>query len=234
MEDFLNEHGTAEIAREIDARAAQAFHSERLANPYGKSAGDREHDTQADNAEAEHPSNLYAKTDRYGLARHQLKDTLLDSIYNWAPMKRFVGDILGLKHIYLHEDPSNALVVQIYKPGGGLAWHFDRALFSTILNIRETDKGGVFECAPNLRSDTDPCFDEVRKVALGQSARVQRHHVKSGSFTVMLGRYTMHRVTENLGSAARYSAVLSYEDKPGIKLDSHTRQIYFGPTAPAD
>ncbi len=236
MEGFLTEYGTTAIAREIDDRTDQTFHSARMANPYGKSPGDSCNPQNSDDTDqrAIHPAEIYARTDRYGLARHQLQNTLLDSIYCWEPVKHFVRDILGLSQIYLHEDPSNALVVQMYKHGGGLAWHFDRALFSTILNIRESDKGGVFECAPGLRSELEPRYDNVRDVLLEQSSLVKRHHVKSGSFTIMRGRYTMHRVTENLGSTSRLSAVLSYEDKPGVKLDLATRRTFFGASAPDD
>ena len=226
MEGFLTEAGTQVIANEIDSLLPSAVHVKHRSTAYGES--------KSENLPDDHPHNIKNQTDRYGLARHQLGNTQLDSIYTWEPVRNFVRDLLGLPQIFLHEDPSNALVVQIYKQSGGIAWHFDRALFSTILNIRESDDGGVFECAPNVRSETDPCFDEVRDVLLGQSDRVERNKVKAGSFTIMYGRYTLHRVTENRSAIARYSAVLSYEDRPGVKLDTTTRKRFFGDGAPSD
>lgn len=83
---------------------------------------------------------------------------------------------------------------------------------------------------PGLRTADDPCFADVRDVMLGKSDRVERYDVKAGSFTIMLGRYTMHRVTQVLGQTPRISAVLSYEDKPGAILDYATRRQFFGPT----
>ena len=224
MEGFLTKAGTQAIASEIDSLLPTAGHVKHRSTAYGES--------ERESLPDDHPYNIKNQTDRYGLARHQLGNTQLDSIYTWEPVRNFVRDLLGLEKIYLHEDPSNALVVQIYKQWGGIAWHFDRALFSTILNIRESDNGGVFECAPNIRSETDPCFEEVRDVLLGQSDFVERNKVKAGSFTIMYGRYTLHRVTENLSPIARYSAVLSYEDRPGVKLDVATRKRFFGDDAP--
>lgn len=226
MQGFLTEAGTQTIANEIDSLLPSAVHVKHQSTAYGES--------ESDSLPDDHPHNIKNQTDRYGLARHQLANTQLDSIYTWEPVRNFVRDLLGLEKIFLHEDPSNALVVQIYKQHGGIAWHFDRALFSTILNIRESDDGGVFECAPNVRSEIDPCFDEVRDVLLGQSDRVERNKVKAGSFTIMYGRYTLHRVTENCSLIARYSAVLSYEDRPGVKLDVATRKRFFGDDAPSD
>lgn len=226
LEEFLKPFATKAIAKELDQLLPGAFHSQRLANAYG-SAGPNEFSP-------DHPYNIKAATDRYGLARHQLKGSLLDEIYQWKPVRRFVGDVLHLDQVFLHEDPCNALVVQIYKKNGGLAWHFDKALFSTILNIRESMDGGVFECAPNIRNNEDECFNEVRQVLKNSSHRIKQYKVKAGSFTIMNGRHTLHRVTENNSEIPRLSAVLSYEDRPGVKLDSRTRQLFFGPSAPLD
>jgi len=226
LERFLSESGTELIEKEIDALSPTAVHIVNESTAYGNS--------ETKDLPANHPYNIKHQSDRYSLARHQLRNTQLDSIYSWEPVRNFVRDVLELPEIYLHEDPSNALVVQIYKRSGGIAWHFDRALFSTILNIRESGKGGTFECAPNIRTDIDPCHGEVQAVLLQQSNRVQQHNVKAGSFTIMRGRYTLHRVTENLSQTPRYSVVLSYEDKPGVKLDEATRKRLFGETAPGD
>ena len=220
IKDFLTPSGTEYLVQEIESRLPQAFHSVSRSNPH-----------PASEADTIPPDQRYTGyTDRYSLARHQLTGSALDSLYQYPPLRRFIRDILALESIYLHEDPSNALVVQMYKPGGGIAWHFDQALFSTILNLRETEQGGVFECVPNLRTANDPCTEAIQQVLLKQSDRVEKHQVSAGSFTIMSGRYTMHRVTEVSGTTPRLSAVLSYEDRPGVKMDLATRKRLFGPT----
>lgn len=223
IEDFVTPSGSDRLVQEVESRLADVFHSATRSNPHPQN--------EAESIPEEQRYSGY--TDRYSLARHQLLGSELDELYQYLPLRQFIRDVLELDSIYLHEDPSNALVVQMYKPGGGIAWHFDQALFSTILNLRETEKGGVFECVPNLRTAHDPCTDAIQEVLLNKSDRVEQHHVSAGSFTIMFGRYTMHRVTEVSGTTPRLSAVLSYEDRPGVKMDLITRKKLFGPTVKA-
>ncbi len=226
LEGFLTEGGAARLAAAVDDLMPQAERSVREDTAYGV--------PPTDDLPADHPYRILGATDRYGIAYHQMRGTALDALYVWPPLRQFVADVTGHGTLYLHEDPSNALVAQIYKTGGGLAWHFDQALFSTILNLGETEAGGAFECVPNLRSDDDPAYDAVRDVLLGRSDRVERHYPKRGSFTIIYGRYTLHRVATVEGPSPRVSLVLSYEDRPGVRMDAETRRKLFGPTAPLD
>ena len=226
LEDFLTSENTSRLVGEIEARMPESHFAQRRDNPYGAPI--------TDDLPDDHPYRILGPTERYGIAFHQMRGTALEHLYRWPALRQFVADVTGHTKLYLHDDPSNALVVQIYKTGGGLAWHFDRALFSTILNLQESEAGGEFECVPALRKPADPCFDEVREVLLGRSPRVERHHAKSGSFSIMLGRYALHRVTTIEGLTPRMSLVLSYEDRPGVRLDVPTRRKFFGPTAPGD
>ena len=66
----------------------------------------------------------------------------------------------------------------------------------------------------------------------GRSNRVQKHIVKSGSFVIMLGRYTLHRLTKIEQDKSRISLILSYELEPNIHMDAATRRTFYGPTAP--
>ena len=50
----------------------------------------------------------------------------------------------------------------------------------------------------------------------------------------MLGRDALHRVTTIEGPTPRMSLILSYEDRPGVRLDMATRRKFFGPTTPDD
>jgi len=224
IENFLTPEGNAALVSEVNALMPEAIYAERQDNPYGAMdpAGTPE----------DHPCRIHLPTSRYGLAYHQMRGTLLDKLYRWLPIRQFVADITGHKELYLHEDPSNALVLQIYETGDTLAWHFDQALFSTVLNLSETEHGGAFECVPNIRTPDDPCLEAVRDVLDGHSERVEQHFVKSGSFSIMLGRYTLHRVSEVKGETPRISMILSYEDRPGVKMDVATRKMLFGADAP--
>ena len=145
-----------------------------------------------------------------------------------------MADILDLPEVYLHEDPSNALVLQIYKPDCRLAWHFDRARFSTILQLQKADEGGYFEAAPAIRSADDENHGAVRSLLLEQQEAPVRRRSEPGTFVIIFGQNCLHRVTEFIGESARISLILSYEEEPGRKLDPETRKLFFGPDAPDD
>ncbi|MCP4765254.1 MAG: hypothetical protein GY875_03195 [Gammaproteobacteria bacterium] len=222
--DFLTPAGVLKYRHEIKSHLDIAYHAISERHPYGYE--------RSDQFPEDHPRNTFGSTESFRLARHHLPGTAIDELYCWPPMKRFIADITGNDEIYLSGDPSNGLVVQFYKEGCGQAWHFDQALFSTIINLSESEAGGAFECVPNLRTETEPNYDEVRQVLAGESAKIQKHQVKAGSFTVMLGRYTLHRVTPVEQVKPRISVILSYELQPNIYMDLATRKISFGPTAP--
>lgn len=224
LPDFLTPMGVATCRQEIEDRSDIAYHAVSERHPYGYHT-----DTQYP---ANHPLNRLSKTQSFRLAHHHLPETQIDAMYRWEPLRQFIAAVTDNDEIFLSGDPSNAVVVQVYREGCGQAWHFDQALFSTILNVAESAAGGVFECVPGIRTEEDPNYSEVQNVLDEQSERIQKHHVKAGSFTIMLGRYTMHRVTEIEQHQPRISIVLSYEQRPGVYMDLETRKTSFGPSAP--
>ena len=155
----------------------------------------------------------------------------MEALYRWPAMRRFVANVLGLPKVYLHEDPSNALVLQIYKPGDHLAWHFDRANFSTTLQLQKADKGGYFEAAPGLRDEQEENLEGVRSLLCEEQDAPFKRRSEPGTFVIMYGRNCLHRVTKVVGDRARISLILSYEEEPGVRLDPEIRQLFFGPDA---
>ena len=143
----------------------------------------------------------------------------MEVLYRWPVLQRFVADVLGLPRVYLHEDPSNALVLQIYKPGDHLGWHFDKANFSTIVQLQKADDGGYFEAAPGIRNEAEENYEVVRSLLREERDAPFRRRSEPGTFVLMFGRNCMHRVTKVLGDQARISLILSFEEQPGMKLD---------------
>lgn len=219
LEGFLTPDGVATFRSEIDARLPDAFHSVHGPQAY------------FDNFPGDLPGDvLGSKT--WCMGHHLLGGTAMDALYRWAPTRRFIAALTGHREVFLHEDPTNALVVQMYRPGCWTGWHFDRALFTTIINLGEPAGGGVFECAPDIRTEDDPHYEDVREVLLSRSERVKRHEMKAGSLTLMLGRYSIHRVTEVAPGADRISLVLKYETQPGVHISAADRRLIYGPSAP--
>jgi len=219
--NFLTLNAIEKFNNEINERMPQAFYSEHGPSSY------------FDAYPGELPYDILNSTS-YCMGRDKLLNTEMDTLYHWEPIRRFIAGITGNERVYLHEDPSNALIVQMYKAGCEIGWHFDGALFASIINLSRPTAGGVFECVPDLRSEEDPGYGEVREVLEGRSTRVQKYYMEAGSLTLMLGRYTFHRVTSIEQEKPRISLVLTYELRPGVHLDGAARKRIFGPSAPRE
>lgn len=222
--DFLTPEGIISYRQEIESRQDIAYHAKSERHPYGYE--------RSDHLPADHARNTFGPTESFRLARHHFPGTAIDELYRWPPMRRFIADVTGSPETFLSADPSNGLVAQFYKEGCGQAWHFDQALFSTILNLSESSAGGYFECVPNIRTDTKENYGIVKQALDGTFSGLQKHKVKAGSYTIILGRYTLHRVTPVEQKNPRISVVLSYELQPGMCMDLSTRKLSFGPSAP--
>jgi len=219
LDEFLTADGVAQCRSEVYERIPDAFHSEHGAQSYfSKMPGEFPTDALGSNTHC--------------LGHHNIRNTAMDTIYHWEPLRNFIAALTGNSEVFLHEDPTNALVVQIYKPGCWTGWHFDRAFFTTIINLGEPEDGGVFECVTDIRTEDNPSYDAVRNVLTDQSEEVTQHHMKSGSLTLMFGRYSLHRVTPIKKSADRISLVLKYETEPGVFISAKDRKHIYGPLAP--
>jgi len=219
LENFLSSDGVEHFRSEVYERMPDAFHSVHGAQAYfARMPGDYPSDALGSNTHC--------------LGHHNLQNSAMDALYNWEPLRKFIAALTGNRQVFLHEDPTNALVVQVYKPGCWTGWHFDRAIFTTIINLGEPEAGGKFECAPGIRTEENPCYDDVRDVLLAQSDRVSQHDMKAGSLTLMLGRYSLHRVTPVEQAQDRISLVLKYETEPGVFISVKDRKHIYGPSAP--
>lgn len=219
LDEFLTDVGVEQYRSEIYERRKDAYHSMHGAQAY------------FDNYPRELPTDVLG-SNTFCLGHHNLQDTAMDQFFRWEPVRHFIAALTDNTEVFLHEDPTNALVVQLYEPGCWTGWHFDRAKFTTIVNLGEPESGGVFECASDIRTEDDPSYANVGKVLWEQSDRVCSHTMKAGSLTLMLGRYSLHRVTKITGEADRISLVLKYETQPGVSISDTDRKLIYGPSVP--
>lgn len=219
LEEFLTPEGVEVFRGEVYERLSYAFHSVHGAQAY------------FDGMPGKFPTDSLG-SNTHCLGHHNLQNSAMDTLYTWESLRNFIAALTGNKEVFLHEDPTNALVVQIYKPGCWTGWHFDRAVFTTIVNLGEPEAGGKFECVADIRTEDNPSYDDVRDVLLERSNRVSRHDMKAGSLTLMLGRYSLHRVTPVEKALDRISLVLKYETEPGVFISAKDRKHIYGPSAP--
>ncbi|MCA9537667.1 MAG: 2OG-Fe(II) oxygenase [Myxococcales bacterium] len=186
----------------------------------------------ADDRVAREPGR-WARTARArGLGYHAMQGTAMAALYRWAPLRDFVAKVTEQPRLYLHDDPSNALVLMTYGPGDELPWHFDTARFSSILHLTQAAVGGEFEYVADLRPQLEVDLQPLVDILDGRPAAARQAPTEPGSLTVIAGARTLHRVTPVGRDTVRRALILCYDDVPGQRMDVETRRRYFGPDAP--
>lgn len=226
LEGFLSEAGVARLLAECRARRANAYFSpSRKTNVYFSS------DDPA--LPAGHPrriflerSNGFITSDLFGA------ETAARRLYHWPPLTAFVAACLGRHSLYIYDDPVSNMIVNVGVPGSCFNWHFDTNEFTITLLLQAAASGGHFEYVPNLRDAQDEHYDTVKQVLDGDTARVKRLPLRAGDLQLFLGRFSLHRVTENTGTTDRLLLIMSFAGKPGMIGSVHrTRELYGKVTA---
>jgi hypothetical protein len=155
-------------------------------------------------------------------------DSVLRSLYEWEPLARFVGDVLGLDEVHRYADPLGALNVAVMNDGDELGWHFDQTDFVTSIAVRSSEDGGDFEVAGHLRSPQDERYDRVAAVLDGDRSTVTHVHFEPGALMIFAGRFSMHRVTPVEGPSPRYVALLAYDRRPGTDSSELLKLVRYG------
>ena len=119
----------------------------------------------------------------------------------------------------------------IFGDGDELGWHFDNSEFSVTVMYQESEAGGHFDYYPRLRDERDENYAGVRKVLLGDPGGVVRLPSSPGTLAVFRGQHALHRVTPVSGPRPRINSVLTYGERPGMKLNRLTQELFYGRTA---
>ena len=104
--------------------------------------------------------------------------------------------------------------------------HFDTNNYTVTLAIQNAESGGDFEYSPHLRTPTDENYAGVEAVLDGDGL-IRTLRLEPGDLQIFKVRYSLHRVTPLAGSRARYVAIFSYVEEPGmVGSPERTRQLY--------
>jgi hypothetical protein len=195
----------------------------------------RRHNIYFDNhipgLESDHPGLAQVETINYTLCGDQLAGTVVDQIYQWAPLAAFLARVMNKPALYPMADPLARVNVMAYGPGEALNWHFDRAQFTTTLLIQPAESGGEFEYRSRLRSETEPNYEGVARLLRGEDSEVRVHALAAGSLNVFAGKNTAHRVTPVGGGRRRIIAVFAYFDRPDVTFSDAERIGFYGRAA---
>lgn len=157
-------------------------------------------------------------------------DHALRRLYEWDGLMRFLEASLAVPRLHRYADPMSALNVAVMKEGDELWWHFDQCDFVTSIALRDASEGGDFEYVPNLRSDDDERYPEVKAVLEGASESVRHVPMTPGTLLLFRGRHSIHRVTPCEGPVPRLVALLAYDEKDDVMGTDLLRMARYGRT----
>jgi hypothetical protein len=210
IRNFFGAPGLEALLAEAWERQPQTYYSERkLCNVY---LNDGDQDFPED-----HPLNVFIpRTNGFITADLFGEETAAHRLYYWEPLKQFLSECLGIKELFIYEDPISNMIVNVGRPGQQFNWHFDTNEFTITMLLQPAQSGGHFEYVPGLRSATDECYDEVAGVLEGDQSRVKRLELNAGDLQFFLGRFSLHQVTENTGDGDRLLLIMSFAETPGM------------------
>ncbi|PTX54078.1 2-oxoglutarate-Fe(II)-dependent oxygenase superfamily protein [Litoreibacter ponti] len=224
LDGFLRpEHAAAEARAHTPKMDRESFNHAREHNVYFKKS--------VPGLPDDHPALRLFQTSNNTLCNDQLTGSVVEKIYNWAPLQRFLAEVMGKPALYPMDDPLAAFNVMRYADGQALNWHFDRSEFTVTLLLQAPERGGMFEYRTDLRSAEDPNYDGVARLLAGDDPEMRQMSVVPGTLNVFRGVNTPHRVTPVEGDTPRMIAVLTYYEQPGAKFTESEQLGFYGRTA---
>ena len=153
----------------------------------------------------------------------------LKMLYQWDPLKDFIGYVLGKSPFYRFADPFGACSVNVFVEGGEHGWHFDESEYTVTLMLQAPDDGGTFEYVPQIRGRQDE-KEVVGRVLDGDRDGVIELPFTSGTLLIFGGNQTIHRVTRVGGERPRLVPVLCYAEEPNLVNSASVRKLFWGRT----
>ncbi len=219
LSGFLTPQGIAELVAEADGVADKGHRSFGHTNPYFS-----EDDPTLP---PEHPvRRFFPRSNAFVAADHFPTSGPLRRIHDHSGFDAFIQSALEQTAFYRYADPLADVIVNVAEEGNGFPWHFDTNNFTVTLAIQNSEAGGSFEYAPDIRRGGEH-FDEVQRVLDDTSDRVHRLDLQPGDLQLFKGRYSLHRVAPLRGKTRRYVAIFSYVEEPDmVGSPERTRQLY--------
>ena len=224
LNGFISPYGLERLLTEVEERKPLTYFSKsKKTNVYFSS--------DDPSLPPDHPRRIFLeRTNGFVTSDHFDDNTAARRLYYWPSLTRFVADCLGKETLYIYDDPVSNMIVNVGKPGTCFNWHFDTNEFTITMLLRPAASGGHFEYIPNLRSAEDENYEAVSRILEGNDTQTVRLDLNPGDLQLFLGRFSLHRVTENTGNTDRLLLIMSFAEKPGMIGSQHRIQELYGVT----
>jgi hypothetical protein len=157
------------------------------------------------------------------------ENSQLRQLYQWDPLKDFIGYVLGKSEFYRFADPFGACSINVFVEGGEHGWHFDESEFTVTLMLQAPESGGAFEYVPQIRGKSDE-KEIVARILNGDRDQVVELPFSAGTLLIFGGNQTIHRVTRVKGSRPRLVPVLCYAEQEDLQNSESVRKLFWGRT----
>ncbi|WP_271274043.1 HalD/BesD family halogenase [Aliamphritea hakodatensis] len=220
IRNFVRPESLQRMTAEAKRLLPETFWSQGSHNPYFT--------PDDESLPADHPKRFFERRESGYINSDVLEDSSdLRAIYEDPQMLRFVGECLNIWPLYCWADPLGRNPYSVMDSGHYFPWHFDGNEFTVSILVQESEAGGCFEFAPDVRHPEDECFDDVRDVLAGNSDRVHQLQLRPGDLQLFKGRFSMHRVTRIEGDTMRIIALPTYSTDPfTVNRPKHSEHLY--------
>lgn len=220
---FLLDRQRQKIVTAVEKQQANTHRADSMRNVYLERSRD---ESFAD----DHPKNIFARGCYNMMGAHLLdEDSPLKVLYYWAPMQRFIAEIVGVERLYPSADPYQPVNVLCQGDGDRSAWHFDSSnAFTMTLMLQAPESGGHFEIVPNTRSDDNANYVGITRLLQGKENHSIRVSRSEGELVIFRGCNSAHRVTPVSGKRRRLMCVMVYEMKPNVIGDPVVNETVYG------
>nr|WP_298523147.1 hypothetical protein [uncultured Halomonas sp.] len=226
LKDFIKPEAIARMVELANQLEDKAWVSDRTHNVYFEPFDET--------VKLDHPLAHPVRSAKHGIAYDHIPgDAPLRRLYESDDLTRFIALVLEKPVLYRSADPLDALQITLFKPGEELGWHYDRSEFSVTVMYQQAELGGDFEYVPALRTKSDECYEEVRKVLQGDRSRIKVQTGAPGTLAFFHGNCAMHRVTLVEGDTPRINSVLTYGEHDNMRLNDLTSELFYGRTSSA-
>ena len=155
------------------------------------------------------------------------QDGSLRRLYQWDPLKDFIGYVLDKSEFYRFADPLGACSINVFVDGGEHGWHFDESEFTVTLMLQAPESGGAFEYVPQIRGNTNE-KEIVAGILDGDRSQIVELPFSAGTLLIFGGSQTIHRVTRVHGKRPRLVPVLSFAEREDAKNSDAVRELFWG------
>lgn len=183
--------------------------------------------------EPDHPLAHLVRSSKNGIAYdHIPEDAPVRRLYESDDLTDFIAAVLEKPVLYRSADPLDAMQMTIFDTTDELGWHFDNSEFSVTIMYQPSETGGEFVYVPGLRSETDENYEGVRRVLRGEAQdELKVLPGEPGTLAFFRGHHALHWVTPIEGDTPRINTVLTYGERPDMRLSDLTSQLFYGRTS---